>query len=344
MNTLQPFFTKKNCLVVAEVAQAHDGSLGMAHAFIDAIADTGADAVKFQTHIAEAESTPGEPWRIKFSLQDKTRYDYWKRMEFTKEQWRELAVHARQKNLIFFSSPFSVEAVDLLEELDVPFWKLGSGEIMCKPLIDRMTLTRKPIFISTGMCTLNELDTCVDWLRKAANEFVIFQCTSEYPCPPEKIGINLLSFYKHRYNCLVGLSDHSGSVYPGIAAAVMGASIVEVHVTFSKKMFGPDVPASLTIEELKSLVDGVDFVERMLANPADKATGAQDFADLRKIFYKSLVAKVDISANTVIDEGMLTCKKPGDGIPAHRLPEFVGKRICKDVRADQQLKEEDFYD
>lgn len=344
MNTLQSFFTKKKCLIVAEVAQAHDGSLGMAHAFIDAVADTGADAIKFQTHIAEAESTPDEPWRVKFSLQDKTRYDYWKRMEFTKKQWQGVADHARQRNLIFFSSPFSIEAVNLLEALDVPFWKVSSGEIMCKPLTDRMIETRKPIFISTGMCTLDELDTCINWLRKSRNEFMIFQCTSEYPCLPEKIGINLLSFYKQRYNCLVGLSDHSGSIYSGIVAAAMGASVVEVHVTFSKKMFGPDVPASLTIEELKSLVDGVNFVERMLTNPVDKLTSSQDFADLRKIFYKSLVAKVDIPVNTVIDESMLTCKKPGGGIPAHRLSEFVGKKICRNVKANQQLKEEDFYD
>src|SRR6266542_3189685 len=124
---------QKRCLIIGEVAQAHDGSLGMAHAFIDAIAKAGADAVKLQTHIASAESTPAEPWRVKFSSQDATRYDYWKRMEFTKGQWQELRAHAAQRELLFLSSPFSHEAVELLEGVGVAAWKVASGESPTPP-------------------------------------------------------------------------------------------------------------------------------------------------------------------------------------------------------------------
>src|SRR4029077_2662993 len=120
--------SQKRCLIIGEVAQSHDGSLGMAHAFIDAIANAGADAVKFQTHIASAESTLTEPWRVKFSRQDATRYDYWKRMEFTKEQWSGLKLHAEERGLLFLSSPFSLEAVELLEEIGIKAWKVASGE------------------------------------------------------------------------------------------------------------------------------------------------------------------------------------------------------------------------
>src|SRR5215471_8334229 len=126
----------RQCLIVAEVAQAHDGSLGFAHAFIDAIAAAGADAVKFQTHIAAAESTPAEPWRVKFSRQDETRYDYWRRMEFTEAQWRGLKAHADERGLLFLSSPFSVEAVDLLARVGVAAWKIASGEVSTRPMFE----------------------------------------------------------------------------------------------------------------------------------------------------------------------------------------------------------------
>lgn len=342
MKSLESYLTDRKCLVIAEVAQAHDGSLGMAHAFIDAAADAGAGAIKFQTHIAEEESTPYEPWRVKFSLQDRTRYEYWKRMEFTKEQWRGLKEHAEERNLLFFSSPFSIAAVDLLEELDIPFWKVASGEMMNKPVIDRMIQTGKPVLVSTGMCTPEELDACIGWLKDSRREYLIFQCTSEYPCPPEKVGLNLLSYYRDKYRCPVGLSDHSGAIYPGIAAAAMGASMVEVHVIFSKQAFGPDMQASITFEQLQQLAEGIDFTERMLRNPVDQQAISETFQDMRTIFYRSLVARTELSAGTVLNERMIAAKKPGGGIPPSRLPDLVGKKLRNSVAANHPFSEHDF--
>ncbi|MBW2435620.1 MAG: N-acetylneuraminate synthase family protein, partial [Deltaproteobacteria bacterium] len=183
------------CLIVAEVAQAHDGSLGMAHAYIDAIADAGADAVKFQTHIAAAESTPQEPWRIKFSQQDATRYDYWQRMEFSEAQWLGLKDHADERGLIFLSSPFSLEAVDLLSRIGVAAWKVPSGETSNTPMLDKMIKTGLPVILSTGMSTLDEIDGAVNRIKDGGVSLVVLQCTTAYPCPPEKIGINLISFF-----------------------------------------------------------------------------------------------------------------------------------------------------
>jgi N-acetylneuraminate synthase len=332
------------CLVMAEVAQAHDGSLGMAHAFIDAVAAAGADAIKFQTHIAAAESTPDEPWRIKFSKQDATRYDYWKRMEFTEEQWQGLKQHADERELIFLSSPFSFEAVDLLTRVGVAAWKIPSGETTSTPMLDQILATNLPIILSTGMSPLSEIDETVKRVQKNSVPLVILQCTTAYPCPPEKIGLNMISFFQERYQCSVGLSDHSGTIYPGLAAAALGIKLLEVHVTFSRQMFGPDVPASVTLAELHKLVEGIRFIEKMMANPVDKETIAGEFNELRTMFTKSIVARNNLKAGKILKADDLTLKKPGTGMPAARLPEIVGRRLKRSVAVDTLISEADLDD
>jgi N,N'-diacetyllegionaminate synthase len=334
-------FGSPGCLVIGEVAQAHDGSLGTAHAFIDAIAAAGADAVKFQTHIAAAESTPGEPWRVRFSPQDATRYEYWKRMEFTEEQWAGLARHAGERGLLFLSSPFSVEAVHLLDRVGMKAWKVASGEVSNPVLFDALLATGKPVLLSTGMSPLAEIDEAVRRVQEQGLPLAVLQCTTAYPCPPEKLGLNLLAVFRERYGCAVGLSDHSGTTYPGLAAVTLGAEVLEVHVTLSREAFGPDVPASLTAGELRQLVDGVRFLERALANPVDKDGMAAEMEPLRRMFTKSVVARADLAAGTVLAEEHLAVKKPGGGIPAARLPELIGLRLRAGVRQDEMLRSED---
>jgi N-acetylneuraminate synthase len=328
-------------LIIGEVGLAHDGSLGYAHAFIDEVARAGADAVKFQTHIAEAESTPAEPFRVNFSREDATRYEYWKRMEFTETQWQGLADHARESGLVFLSSPFSREAVDLLTRVGMTMWKVPSGEIGNLPLIDAMIATGRPMLLSSGMSDLEELDQAAERVRRAGLRLVVLQCTTAYPCPPEKIGLNLIPVFRERYQSMVGLSDHSGTIYPGIAAATLGADVVEVHVTMSRGMFGPDVPASVTMEELRQLVDGIRFVERIRAHPVAKDEIAREMAPLHDIFTKSLVAKEPLPAGTVLTEAHLALKKPGTGIPAARLAEVVGRRLRRSLATDEQLRVDD---
>lgn len=326
---------KSGCLLIGEVAQAHDGSLGTAHAFIDAIAAAGADAVKFQTHIAAAESTPGEPWRVRFSRQDESRYDYWKRMELTEEQWAGLKAHAEERGLLFLSSPFSVEAAEMLERLGMKAWKVASGEVSNPMLLDYLIATGKPILLSTGMSPLEEIDAAVARIKDP----VVMQCTTAYPCPPEKVGLNLIPFFRERYGCAVGLSDHSGTIYPGLAAVTLGAEVLEVHVTLSREAFGPDVPASLTTAELRQLVEGVRFLERAL--PVDKDAMAVEMEPLRRMFTKSVVARFDLPEGTVLAPEHLAVKKPGGGIPAARMSELIGGRLRRAVKADEPLRFED---
>jgi N-acetylneuraminate synthase len=337
-----PGLQKDRCLIIGEVGLSHDGSLGLGHAFIDEVARGGADAVKFQTHIAAAESTPAEPFRVKFSRQDATRYEYWKRIEFSEAQWKGLADHAREKGLVFLSSPFSTEAVDLLSRVGMTMWKVGSGEVSTLPLLDAMIATGKPILLSSGMSDIAELDKAVSRVRRATVPLAVLQCTTAYPCPAERIGLNMMPFFRERYGCFVGLSDHSGTIFPGIAAAALGAEVVEVHVTMSRGMFGPDVPASVTMGELRQLVDGIRFVEKMRANPVDKDAIARDMAPLRAIFNKSLVARERLAAGTVLTEAHLAMKKPGTGIPAGRLPEVVGRVLRRGLEVDEQLRPDDF--
>jgi N,N'-diacetyllegionaminate synthase len=337
----EPILRPGRCLVIGEVALTHDGSLGLAHAFVDAIADAGGDAVKFQTHIAEAESTPSEPFRVQFSRQDKTRYDYWKRMEFTEEGWRGLAEHARDRGILFLSSPFSIQAVDLLERIGMPLWKIASGETSNTTLLDRILDTRKPVLLSTGMSPLEEIDWAVARVRARNTDLGVFQCTTAYPCPPEKIGLNLIPFYRERYGCWVGLSDHSATIYPGLAGAALGMEMLEVHVALSREMFGPDVIASITTQELRHLVDGIRFIERMRAHPVDKDASAEETAPLRKLFTRSLVARANLPAGTIIAREHVVIKKPGTGLPPNRLEDIIGRRLARSVTADQLLAAED---
>ena len=330
-----------DCLIIGEVGQAHDGSLGLAHAFIDAIADAGADAVKFQTHIAAAESTPSEPWRVKFSPQDNSRYEYWKRMEFSEEQWRGLRQHCDDRQVLFLSSPFSIEAVELLERVGVPAWKVASGELTNDQLLARILQTRLPVIISTGMSPLTEIDVAVKKAKSVDVAVAVLQCTTAYPCPPERVGLNMLSLYRDRYDAAVGLSDHSGTIYPGLAAAAIGLDVLEVHVTLSREMFGPDVPASVTTAELRQLVEGVRFIERMKGAPVDKMEVSREAAALRSLFTKSVVARVRLAKGTVLRAEHLAVKKPGTGIPASRLPSLIGRRTLRAIEPDELLAESD---
>ena len=332
---------KAGCLIVGEVAQAHDGSLGMAHAFIDAIARAGADAVKFQTHIADAETTYAEQWRVRYGPQDDTYYDYWKRMEFTESQWFGLKRHANERGLMFLSSPFSDEAVALLTRVGVAAWKVASAEINNAHMLERIAATGQPVFLSTGMSPMGEIDAAVERIQSHRSPLAVLQCTSTYPCPPEKIGLNLLAEFRQRYGCAVGLSDHSGTIYAGLAAATLGIEVLEVHVTISREMFGPEVPASITSQELRQLVDGVRFIERMMAEPVEKDAMARELAPLRNLFTKSIVARQDLPAGTVLEEEHLTIKKPANGIPPDRFPAVLHRRLKRSVAADTLLREDD---
>jgi N-acetylneuraminate synthase len=227
----------------------------------------------------------------------------------------------------------------MLQRIGMKAWKVASGEVANAPLFAFMAETRLPMMISTGMSAVGEIDAAVARVQSAGVPLAVMQCTSAYPCPPEKVGLNMLEIFRSRYACAVGLSDHSGTIFPGLAAATLGAELVEVHVTFSKECFGPDVPASITTAELKTLVEGVRVNERMRASAVDKNKMADEMAPLRDLFTKSIVAEVDLPSGAVLTPEALSVKKPGTGIPADRLPSMIGRRLRRPLAAGEMLSE-----
>ncbi len=200
-------------LLIAEIAQAHEGSLGLAHSYIDALAETGVDAIKFQTHIAEAESSALEPFRVRFSYEDETRYDYWRRMEFTPSQWIGLREHCDRVGLEFISSPFSLAAVDLLETVGVKRYKIGSGEVSNLLLLEKIARTGKPVILSSGMSSFAELSAACKLLLSFGISISILQCTTAYPTKPEQWGLNVMEEMRNQFELPTGFSDHSGDIY-----------------------------------------------------------------------------------------------------------------------------------
>lgn len=332
---------KNKPYLIAEIAQAHDGSLGILHSYIDAVAKTGVQAIKFQMHIAEAESSIHEPFRIKFSKEDATRFDYWKRMEFTLEQWKEIKSHCDEVGLDFICSPFSNLAVDWLEEVGIKTYKVGSGEVNNFLLLEKICQTGKPIIISSGMSSFDELDQTVEFLRSKKAIFSILQCTTAYPTKPEQYGLNVISELKKRYDVPIGFSDHSAKVATGIAAVTLGAEILEFHVVFHRQLFGPDAVASLTIEETKQLVDDVAAIYLAQNHVISKDTNEQ-FKELKVIFEKSLAINKNLPKGHSITFDDLESKKPkGFGIPASDFQKVIGAKLKNDKSQWDFLNEED---
>lgn len=327
--------------LIAEIGQAHEGSLGILHSYIDAVAQTGVDAIKFQMHIAEAESSIHEPFRIKFSLEDETRYDYWERMGFTLDQWKEIKAHCDEVGLDFICSPFSNLAVDWLEDIGVKYYKIGSGEVSNWLMLDKIAKTGKPIILSSGMSSYQELDETVAFLRSRNVDFSLLQCTTSYPTQPEQYGLNVIIELKELYNVRVGFSDHSAKVAANIAAVALGAEILEFHVVFDRKMFGPDSKSSLTIDEVTELVKSVKDITTALDHPVDKNTNDQ-FSSLKAIFEKSLAVNKSLKKGHQIRFEDLEAKKPkGFGINAQDFEKVIGKSLKKDLQKWDFLNFED---
>jgi len=331
----------KSCEIIAEIGQNHDGSLGIAHSYIDAVSKTGADAIKFQTHIAHAETTSAESWRVKFSTQDKTRYDYWKRMEFSESQWHELKSHTDDLKLKFLSSAFSLEAVELLKRVGVYAWKIASGEVNNMEILDAIAETSLPVYLSTGMSTISEIDRNVELIKSRDLPVTVLQCTSMYPTPVERIGLNMIDIFRERYSTSVGLSDHSGSIYTGFAAAAKGIEVLEIHVTHSKEMFGPDVSSSITVNDLKILVNGVQFIDKLKSHEVDKDSIAKELQSMRDLFTKSIVYRMDLERGTTLERKHICFKKPGHGVEPSHISDVIGKVIKRPVKIDTLLSMED---
>ena len=327
--------------IIAEIGLAHMGSLNIAHSFIDAAAKFGADAVKFQMHIASEESTVDEKFRIRISSQYKSRYEYWEKTSFKNEEWNEIINHCKKKKIIFLCTPFSIKAAEILENFNIKAFKIGSGEILFHDMFDYLKKTKKPILISTGLAKISEIDDITKKI-KSSNPFAIFQCTSLYPTPPEKVGLNLINEFKLRYKCPVGLSDHSGNIYSAISAIALGANLIEVHISFDKSISNPDSSSSITFTQLGEIVNASKFLNISVNNKVNKNKLVKELSSYRKIFFRSLSLNKSLKKGNIIGKNDLTLKKPGTGIPPNKLNLIVGKKLKKNVKTNKLLNIKDF--
>ncbi len=329
-------------MIIAEIGQAHDGSLGILHSYIDALAKTGVDAIKFQTHIAEAESSGYEQFRVPFSYVDKTRFDYWKRMELTLEQWQQVYHHCEDAGVQFLSSPFSCAAIDLLEKIGVKQYKVGSGEVTNHLLLHKIAETKKPVILSSGMSSFEELESAVNLFKTKNLPVSVLQCTTAYPTLPNQWGLHIIKSLKDRFNIPVGFSDHSGEIFACVAATALGAEIIEFHAVFDKRMFGPDAKASIEIDEVANLVKGIRDTREALGNRFSKDNEAKNFTELKKLFGKSLSVNKNLAQGHKISVEDLEAKKPADkGVAARDYKSIIGSTLTKSLNKWDFLTDND---
>jgi N,N'-diacetyllegionaminate synthase len=319
--------------IIAEIGSVHDGSFGNAVKLIEAAAACGADTVKFQTHIAEAETLADAPMPAYF--RGEPRQAYFRRTGFTPAQWRELRAACEHAGVTFLSSPFSIEAVDLLEEVGATAYKIPSGEVSNTPLLGRVAATGKPVLLSSGMSNWAELDAAVEALRKGG-PVTVLQCSSAYPCPPESVGLNVIAEMRARYGLPIGFSDHTRGWAAAFAAAALGATVVEKHFTFSRLMYGSDAANSMEPTDFRSFCEGLREIWTMLEHPVDK-DDVGPYREMKRIFEKSVVTARPLAAGHSLNECDLAFKKPGDGIAAAVWRTLLGRRLARAVPADHKL-------
>lgn len=331
----------KSDWIIAEIGSVHDGSFGNALKLVEAASNAGANCVKFQTHIAEAETLSDAPMPPYFKGEN--RLDYFRRTSFTSQQWKELADAARFVGVLFLSSPFSLEAVDLLEEVGVQAYKVPSGEITNLPLIQRIAETGKPVLLSSGMSTWEELGSAVSMFEHHS-QVCVMQCTSAYPTPPEKVGLNNLREIAVRFpGVVLGYSDHTMGIAAGVAAVTLGADVIEKHFTFSRLMYGSDAQHSMEPNEFHAFSRALREAWLMRRNPIDKNELAkEELSQMKLIFQKSIVAAHDLLAGQALTLTDLAFKKPGDGISAAEFRTLIGRKLRLTVPSSHKFRPEDF--
>ena len=327
------------CFVIAEAGVNHNGDVALAKLLLDAAADAGANAVKFQSFHAESiasSEAPKAAYQVATTGSSETQREMLQRLELTRAAHEELSRHASERGIIFCSTPFDVASVDLLESLDVPFFKVASGELTHVPLLRRIARTGRPVVVSTGMSEIGEVESALRTLRSAgARDIALLHCLSEYPAPSAEANLRAMATMRERFGTPVGYSDHTLGLEVAVASVALGASILEKHLTLDRSMPGPDHRASLEPDEFAELVRQVRSVESALGDGV-KRPGKSEMAN-RAVARRGVFAAVAIPKGTVLTAEMLACKRPDDGIPASEFDAVVGRRARRDLGAGQKL-------
>jgi sialic acid synthase SpsE len=328
------------CYIIAEAGVNHNGSLDLAKRLVDIAVDAGADAVKFQkrtvSEILIAEALM-RPYTVPTSL-GATYGEHREKLELSEDDFFALADHARVRGITLLASAWDMTSADFLDRLGIPAFKIASADCTNLPLVEYIARKGKPVLLSTGMSDMAEVEEAVATVRRHSDQLVLFQCTSTYPCDNDQINLRVIQTYRERFRCVVGYSGHERGLAPSEAAVALGADVIERHFTIDRTMIGPDHAASLEPSGLQRLVRNIRNIEKALGSPDKRIVEAE--RTVRQRLAKSIVAKGDIPAGTVITADMLTVKGPGSGLKPGFMPLLVGVVAESPIQGDTLVPQE----
>lgn len=328
--------------IIAEAGVNHNGSLKKALKLIDVAASVGANAIKFQTYITEKLATdyaPKAEYQKYKSLKKETQFQMLKKLEFTDEMHKACFKKCKKKKIIFISSAFDIGSLNYLKKFKLSYFKVPSGEITNIPYLEVLGKFAKKVILSTGMSSICEIKKAIQTLvinGTKRNNITLMQCTSAYPAPYDEINLNTIATLRGSFKLNIGFSDHSLGVQASIAAAAVGAKIIEKHLTLSKKLKGPDHRASLDPKEFKFMVQSIRIVEKILGDKIKKITKSE-----KKNIYivrKSIVALTKIKKNEKFSNFNITCKRPGTGISPLFFKKLIGKKSIKNFNKNDLIR------
>lgn len=328
----------QNVFISAEIGCNHNGNLEIAKKLIDVSAECGADAVKFQSFVPEEMITPQAPkakYQIRATGSQESQFDRLKRLSLSKADHLDLQSYSRSKQILFFSSPFDISSANLLKEIDIPFFKIASGEITNYPLIKKVVSFNKPVILSTGMATVKEIEEVLD-LFDNKSQLILMHCVSDYPAAWSQANLKAIQVLAQKFKLPVGFSDHTEGFELSLVAVGLGAVAIEKHITLDKNMEGGDHKASLIPEEFKEFVFKIREVEKSLGDGIKRCMAVEE--NVKQVARKSLVAFKPIKKGTVITAEDIVIKRPGVGIEPKYLEKVIGTRAKEDIPGDQLIQ------
>jgi len=327
--------------IIAEAGVNHNGSVDLAKQLIDVAVDSGADAVKFQTFKAEnlvSKNTQKADYQKQTTDASESQFDMLKKLELDVETHKKLIAYCQEKDIMFLSTPFDHDSIDMLNDLGLEIFKIPSGEITNLPYLRHIGSLSKKVVLSTGMSNLKEVGDALSILINAGtlkDNITVLHANTMYPTPMEDVNLNAMLTIQKEFSVDIGYSDHTLGIEVDIAAVAMGASCIEKHFTLDKTMDGPDHKASLEPEELKAMVDAIRNIEKALGSSEKKPSPSESVnIDVAR---KSIVAKTNINKGDILDENNLCIKRPGSGVSPMKWDEVIGTISSKDYNADELI-------
>ena len=325
--------------IIAEAGVNHNGDINLAYQLVDAAKAAGVDCIKFQTFKSEnlVSHTAQKAEYQKAATGDSSQQDMLKQLELSFDEFVSLKEYCDRKGICFLSTPFDFESIEFLNSIEMPFWKIPSGEVTNYPYLVALAKTGKPVVMSTGMCEMQEIEDAITVLREnGTSEIKLLHCNTEYPTPYEDVNLRAMKALRDAFGVEVGYSDHTKGIEVPIAAVAMGAAVIEKHFTLDRNMEGPDHKASLEPQELKQMVDSIRHIEAALGS-GDKKPSPSEKKNMA-VARKSIVAAARIKAGDILTEENITVKRPGNGICPMRWKEVLGTRAVRDFEEDELIE------